>query len=114
MHAFLKSLSCILKSPSGLSYEVILIDNDRCIWEVLSGHPDVWSVHVTDEELHLLTFKTRETLKIKSESNFLGNGLDLGAHWDWDGVNGNSSGKEICSGLYWDSNWDGVLRYMGE
>lgn len=44
---------------------------------------------------------------------YLGNGLDLGAHWDWDGVNGDSSGKEICSGLYWDSNWDGVLRYVG-
>ena len=44
---------------------------------------------------------------------YLGNGLNLGAHWDWDGVNGDSSGKEICSGLYWDSNWDGVLRYVG-
>ena len=45
---------------------------------------------------------------------YLGNGLNLGAHWDWDGVDGDSSGKEICSGLYWDSNWDGVLRYVGE
>ncbi len=44
---------------------------------------------------------------------YLGNGQNLGAHWDFDGVNGDSSGTEICSGWYWDSNWDGVLRYIG-
>jgi hypothetical protein len=44
---------------------------------------------------------------------YLGGGMSLGAHWDWDGRNGDSSGLEINIAQYWDSNWDGVLRYIG-
>ena len=44
---------------------------------------------------------------------YLGGGMSLGAHWDWDGVNGDSSGTEISVAQYWDSNWDGILRYTG-
>ena len=44
---------------------------------------------------------------------YLGGGMSLGAHWDWDGVNGDSSGLEINIAQYWDSDWDGILRYTG-
>lgn len=44
---------------------------------------------------------------------YLGDGMNIGAHWDWDGRPGDSSGTEINIAPYWDSNWEGVLRYIG-
>ena len=42
---------------------------------------------------------------------YLGNGMNVGAHWNYDGVSGDSSGEEIDIGNYYDHPWDGVLRY---
>lgn len=44
---------------------------------------------------------------------YIGNGQNVGAHSNKDGVDGDSSGKEVCVGNYYDHPWDGVLRYTG-
>ena len=44
---------------------------------------------------------------------YYGNGQNVGAHSNKDGVDGDSSGAEICIRDYWDDNWDGILRYTG-
>ena len=41
---------------------------------------------------------------------YLGNSRNVGAHWDYDGVQGDSSGREINEDSYWYDDWDGVLR----
>lgn len=38
-------------------------------------------------------------------------GTVTGAHWDYDGKEGDSSGLEICSKPYYNYPWDCVLRY---
>lgn len=43
---------------------------------------------------------------------YIGNGLNVGAHSDKDGRNGDSSGNEICITSY-SGPWEGVLRYVG-
>lgn len=43
---------------------------------------------------------------------YIGNGLNVGAHGDKDGKNGDSSGKELCVTRY-SGPWEGVLRYVG-
>ena len=43
---------------------------------------------------------------------YVGNGMNVGAHSNYDGRDGDSSGKEINVQEYHGS-WDGVLRYMG-
>lgn len=48
---------------------------------------------------------------------YIGNNQDVGAHRDYDGVAGDSSGREVSvSGYYYNVAgvvWDGVLRYVG-
>lgn len=41
---------------------------------------------------------------------YLGEGRNVGAHDDYDGRPGDSSGAEVCAGPYWDSGWDRVYR----
>ena len=45
---------------------------------------------------------------------YIGNGQNVGAHTDYDGVSGDSSGNEIDVGNYYDHPWDGVLRYKDD
>lgn len=48
---------------------------------------------------------------------YIGNGKLVGAHWDWDGVTGDSNGREVSVQNYYNNSghihWDGVLRYVG-
>lgn len=44
---------------------------------------------------------------------YIGNGKNVGAHGDMDGINGDSSGRELCVSDYPKRSWDGVLRYTG-
>ncbi len=44
---------------------------------------------------------------------YIGDGKNVGAHGNMDGVNGDSSGKEINVSSYPKRSWDGVLRYTG-
>ena len=44
---------------------------------------------------------------------YIGNGKNVGAHGDLDGVNGDSSGRELSVSDYPKRSWDGVLRYTG-
>lgn len=44
---------------------------------------------------------------------YVGNGRNLGAHSNYDGRDGDSSGSEIDEGNYYSFPWDGVLRYVG-
>ena len=44
---------------------------------------------------------------------YIGNGQNVGAHSNKDGADGESSGKEVSVGNYYDHPWDGVLRYSG-
>ena len=44
---------------------------------------------------------------------YVGNGMNVGAHSNYDGSDGDSSGNEINVQEYHGS-WDGVLRYTGE
>lgn len=45
---------------------------------------------------------------------YIGNGQNVGAHGDLDGVNGDSSGRELSVSDYPKRQWDGVLRYTGQ
>ena len=42
---------------------------------------------------------------------YLGNNKNVGAHSDYDGRGGDSSGREINVASYYYGNWQGVLRY---
>lgn len=44
---------------------------------------------------------------------YIGNGKNVGAHSNYDGRNGDSSGREVSVGNYYSHPWDGVLRYVG-
>lgn len=44
---------------------------------------------------------------------YIGDGMNVGAHGDKDGRNGDSSGNEISVTKYVNFSWDGVLRYKG-
>lgn len=44
---------------------------------------------------------------------YIGDGKMIGAHGDRDGVNGDSSGKEINVVKY-SGGWEGILRYVGD
>ena len=44
---------------------------------------------------------------------YIGNGQNVSAHSNKDGADGDSSGKEVSVGNYYDHPWDGVLRYSG-
>ena len=44
---------------------------------------------------------------------YIGNGQNVGALGNKDGVDGDSSGNEISVIDYWDDDWDGILRYTG-
>lgn len=59
---------------------------------------------------------------------YLGNGQNVGAHWDWNGISGGIGGgrtwseaakcyrygaDEINVDVYYEYNWDGILRYEG-
>ena len=45
---------------------------------------------------------------------YIGDGKNVGAHGNLDGVNGDSSGKELSVSDYPKRQWDGVLRYTGQ
>lgn len=45
---------------------------------------------------------------------YIGDGKNVGAHGDLDGVNGDSSGRELSVSDYPKRQWDGVLRYTGQ
>ena len=44
---------------------------------------------------------------------YIGNGKNVGAHDDYDGKKGDSSGREINVQNFSFGNWQGVLRYVG-
>ncbi len=44
---------------------------------------------------------------------YVGNGQNIGAHSDWDGYDGDSSGGEVNISGYYSYPWNGVLRYTG-
>ena len=44
---------------------------------------------------------------------YIGNGKNVGAHKNYDGSDGDSTGEEIDVGNYYNHPWDGVLRYTG-
>ena len=41
---------------------------------------------------------------------YIGNGQNVGAHSDYDGVQGDSSGSEISTGPFYEGSWDYVMR----
>ena len=45
---------------------------------------------------------------------YIGDGKNVGAHWNYDGANGDSSGKEVNVQNYYSHPWQGVLRYTGK
>lgn len=45
---------------------------------------------------------------------YIGNGKNVGAHGNLDGVDGDSSGNELSVTDYPKRSWDGVLRYNGQ
>lgn len=45
---------------------------------------------------------------------YIGDGKNVGAHGNFDNVNGDSSGKELSVSDYPKRQWDGVLRYTGQ
>lgn len=44
---------------------------------------------------------------------YIGDNQNVGAHSNYDGVNGDSSGREVSVSGYYRGTWDGVLRYVG-
>lgn len=45
---------------------------------------------------------------------YVGNGKLAGAHMDYDGRRGDSTGKEINVSKYWNGHWTGILRYKNQ
>ena len=41
---------------------------------------------------------------------YIGDGRNVGAHTDYDGRPGDSSGREVCTGSFWNSGWTDVYR----
>ncbi len=72
-------------------------------FEWIPGDPDVNSLQPGD----VLLSESSHT------EMYIGNGKNVGAHYDADGMNGDSSGSEISVGNYYSHPWDGVLRYIG-
>lgn len=72
-------------------------------FEWIPGQPDMSTLQpgdvLLDEENHT--------------EMYIGNGMNVGAHDDWDGGDGDSSGTEINVSEYSNHHWDGVLRYVG-
>ena len=69
----------------------------------IPGNPDVNSLQPGDV---LLSERNHAEL-------YIGEGMNVGAHGDYDGRNGDSSGQEIDICYYRSFPWDGVLRYVG-
>ena len=44
---------------------------------------------------------------------YAGDGKNYGAHSDFDGADGDSSGDEVSLGSYWNDAWDTILRPTG-
>ena len=76
----------------------------KCGFEWIPGDPDVNSLQPGD----ILLDESDHT------EMYIGNGQNVGAHSNYDGVNGDSSGREVCVGNYYSHPWDGVLRYVGK
>ena len=76
----------------------------KCGFEWIPGNPDVNSLQPGD----ILLDESDHT------EMYIGNGQNVGAHSNYDGVNGDSSGREVCVGNYYSHPWDGVLRYVGK
>jgi hypothetical protein len=72
----------------------------KCGFEWIPGDPDVNSLQPGD----ILLDESDHT------EMYIGNGQNVGAHSNYDGVNGDSSGREVCVGNYYSHPWDGVLR----
>ena len=75
----------------------------KCGFEWIPGNPDVNSLQPGD----ILLDESDHT------EMYIGNGQNVGAHSNYDGFNGDSSGREVCVGNYYSHPWDGVLRYVG-
>ena len=69
----------------------------------IKGNPDVNSLQPGDVLLNVANHAEM----------YIGNGQNVGAHSNWDGADGDSSGSEINIDNYYDYPWDGVLRYVG-
>ncbi len=76
----------------------------KCGFEWIPGNPNVNSLQPGD----ILLDENSHT------EMYIGNGKNIGAHSNYDGVNGDSSGREICVNNYYSHPWDGVLRYVGK
>lgn len=72
----------------------------KCGFEWIPGNPDVNSLQPGD----ILLDESDHT------EMYIGNGKNVGAHRNYDGVNGDSSGREVCVNDYYSHPWDGVLR----
>ena len=72
-------------------------------FEWIPGNPDVSTLQPGDVLLN----------EGNHTEMYIGDGMNVGAHADRDGVNGDSSGSEISVSDYYAFPWDGVLRYVG-
>ncbi len=72
-------------------------------FEWIPGNPDVSTLQPGDV---LLSENSHTEM-------YIGDGMNVGAHGDRDGANGDSSGSEISVSKYYSHPWDGVLRYVG-
>ena len=72
-------------------------------FEWIPGNPDVNSLQPGDVLLN----------EGSHTEMYIGDGMNVGAHSNKDGRDGDSSGKEINISNYRSFPWDGVLRYVG-
>jgi len=72
-------------------------------FEWIPGNPDVSTLQPGDVLLN----------EGNHTEMYIGDGMNVGAHGDRDGINGDSSGAEISVSDYYAFPWDGVLRYVG-
>jgi len=75
----------------------------KCGFIWIPGNPDVSSLQPGD----ILLNEGHHT------EMYIGNGKNVGAHDNFDGRNGDSSGREINVSPYRSYPWNGVLRYVG-
>lgn len=76
----------------------------KCGFIWIRGNPSVANLQPGD----VLLDEDRHT------EMYIGNGMNVGAHSNYDKRDGDSSGKEISVSKYNSGPWDGILRYVGK
>ncbi len=88
-----------------------------CTYNMKSGLRKKGFIFIPGRKLHMSGSSRLKKGDILLRSGhtevYAGNNMRVGAHRNYDGRRGDSSGREISVKKYYNCNWSGVLRYVG-